>query len=285
MNDRTTGAVNERIAVGTTFTAPAVRSFDSSTSMLITLLGTGTSSGVPLIGCECDVCRSMDFRDKRLRSSIHIAIEGRSFVIDTGPDFRQQMLRLDLKQLDAVLFTHEHKDHTAGLDEVRAFNFRSGQDMPIYGRLPVLKQLEREFAYIFAETKYPGIPRVTPIEIDNESFEVLGIRFTPIDVLHHKLPVFGFRVGDFTYLTDLNFIEEQELEKVYGTKVLVLDALQRQPHISHFTLDQAIALANQIGAPRTYFTHISHKLGLHREVEKELPDHIRLGYDGLRIQL
>jgi phosphoribosyl 1,2-cyclic phosphate phosphodiesterase len=253
--------------------------------MIITLLGTGTSSGVPLIGCECDVCRSVDFRDKRLRSSIHIAIDGRSFVVDTGPDFRQQMLRLDLKQLDAVLFTHEHKDHTAGLDEVRAFNFRSGQDMPIYARLPVLTQLEQEFSYIFAEHKYPGIPRIRAHEIQNETFDVLGVRITPIDVLHHKLPVFGFRIGEFTYLTDLNSISEKELEKVYGTKVLVLDALQRLPHLSHFTLDEAIELANRIGASRTYFTHISHKLGLHREVEKELPSHIRLGYDGLQINL
>lgn len=253
--------------------------------MIITLLGTGTSSGVPLIGCECDVCRSVDFRDKRLRSSIHIAVDGRSFVVDTGPDFRQQMLRLDLKQLDAVLFTHEHKDHTAGLDEVRAFNFRSGRDMPIYARSTVLNQLEREFSYIFSEHKYPGIPQIRVHEIQNEPFDVEGVRVIPIEVLHHKLPVFGFRIGDFTYLTDLNYIEEEELRKVYGTKVLVLDALQRQPHISHFTLDQAVDLANRIGADQTYFTHISHRLGLHREVENELPMHIRLGYDGLRIRV
>lgn len=253
--------------------------------MIITLLGTGTSSGVPLIGCECDVCRSVDFRDKRLRSAIHISVNNRSFVVDTGPDFRQQVLRLDLKQLDAVLFTHEHKDHTAGMDEIRAYNFRSGQDIPIYARPSVLAQLTREFAYIFAEHKYPGIPRIQTNEIRNEPFEVQGVRFVPIEVMHHKLPVFGFRTGDFTYLTDLNYIADEELEKVYGTKVLVLDALQRQPHISHFTLDQAVALAERIGATKTYFTHISHKLGLHRDVEKELPAHIRLGYDGLQIKL
>ncbi|WP_338869706.1 MBL fold metallo-hydrolase [Spirosoma sp. SC4-14] len=253
--------------------------------MLITLLGTGTSSGVPLIGCECDVCRSVDFRDKRLRSSVHVALDGLSLVIDTGPDFRQQMLRLDLKQLDAVVFTHEHKDHTAGLDEVRAYNFRSGQDMPIYGRPSVLSQLEQEFAYIFAEHKYPGTPRIKPIPIQNDSFSIRGVSILPIQVMHHKLPVFGYRIGDFTYLTDLNFIADDELEKVYGTKVLVLDALQRLPHLSHFTLDQALELANRIGATRTYFTHISHKLGLHREVEKELPPHIRLGFDGLQIRL
>ncbi|QJW92375.1 MBL fold metallo-hydrolase [Spirosoma taeanense] len=253
--------------------------------MVITLLGTGTSSGVPLIGCECAVCRSVDYRDKRLRSSVHISVEGRSFVIDTGPDFRQQVLRLDLKQLDAVLFTHEHKDHTAGMDEVRAYNFRSGHDMPIYARQSVLTQLEREFSYVFAEHKYPGIPRIRAHEITNTSFEVMGVQIVPIEVMHHKLPVFGFRVGDFTYLTDLNYISDEELEKVYGTKVLVLDALQRQPHISHYTLDQAVAMAGRIGADRTYFTHISHKLGMHREVEKELPPSIRLGYDGLQIKL
>lgn len=253
--------------------------------MVITLLGTGTSSGVPLIGCECEVCRSVDFRDKRLRSSVHIAVDGRSFVIDTGPDFRQQVLRLDLKQLDAVLYTHEHKDHTAGMDEVRAYNFRSGQDMPIYARPSVLAQLEREFSYVFAEHKYPGTPRIRTNTIQNEPFAVMGVPFVPIEVMHHKLPVYGFRIGDFTYLTDLNFISEEELEKVYGTRVLVLDALQRQAHISHFTLDQAVALAQRVGAHRTYFTHISHKLGLHRDVEQELPPHIRLGYDSLQIKL
>ena len=253
--------------------------------MVVTLLGTGTSSGVPLIGCECAVCQSVDYRDKRFRSSIHIAVDARSFVIDTGPDFRQQVLRLRLKQLDAVLFTHEHKDHTAGLDEIRAYNFRSGQDIPLYARATVLAQLKREFAYIFADHKYPGIPHVRTAEIRNEPFEVLGVHFIPIEVMHHKLPVFVFRIGDFTYLTDLNHIADEELEKVYGTKILVLDALQRTAHISHFTLDQAVALAKRIGADQTYFTHISHKLGLHREVESELPPNIRLGYDGLQIRL
>nr|WP_293840991.1 MBL fold metallo-hydrolase [uncultured Arsenicibacter sp.] len=253
--------------------------------MLVTLLGTGTSSGVPLIACECEVCRSTDFRDKRLRTSIHLAVDDVSVVVDTGPDFRQQMLRMGLKRLDAVVFTHEHKDHTAGLDEVRAFNFRQNQEIPIYARDRVLAQLKNEFAYIFAEHKYPGVPHIQPHEIDDEPFEIRGVRFTPINVMHHKLPVYGFRVRDFTYLTDLNYISDEELEKVYGTRVLVLDALQRQPHISHFTLDEAVALAERIRAERTYFTHISHKLGTHRDVENELPPSIRLGYDGLQIQL
>lgn len=253
--------------------------------MVITLLGTGTSSGVPLIGCQCPVCRSVDFRDKRLRTSVHIAVAGKSFVIDTGPDFRQQVLRLDLQTLDAVLFTHEHKDHTAGLDEVRAYNFRSGQDMPVYGRASVLQQLEREFEYIFAEFRYPGVPRITTHAIRNEPFEVQGVLITPIEVMHHKLPVFGFRIGDFTYLTDLNYISDTELEKVRGTRILVLDALRHEPHLSHFTLAQALTLVERVQPERTYLTHISHQMGLHREINQTLPDGVRLGYDGLQIDL
>ncbi|GAB3908303.1 MBL fold metallo-hydrolase [Larkinella knui] len=253
--------------------------------MVVTLLGTGTSSGVPLIGCACEVCRSLDFRDKRLRTSIHLAIDGKSFVVDTGPDFRQQMLRTGINRLDAVIFTHEHKDHTAGLDEVRAYNFLQGQDIPIYADRRVLNQLQTEYAYIFAEKKYPGIPRLQLNEIRNEVFEIEGVRFTPIDVLHHRLPVFGYRIHNFTYLTDLNYISDEELEKVYGTQILVLDALQIEPHISHFTLDQAVALVERIRPEQTYFVHMSHKIGLHREVEKRLPLSIRLGYDGLKIEI
>ncbi|MGV3557972.1 MBL fold metallo-hydrolase [Larkinella arboricola] len=253
--------------------------------MIVTLLGTGTSSGVPLIGCTCEVCRSIDFRDKRLRTSIHLAVGGKSFVVDTGPDFRQQMLRAGIRHLDAVLFTHEHKDHTAGLDEVRAYNFLQRQDIPVYAHKRVLTQLQTEFAYIFAEKKYPGIPRLQLNEINNEPFELEGVPIIPIDVLHHRLPVFGYRIQNFTYLTDLNYISDQELEKVYGTEVLLLDALQIEPHISHFTLDQAIALVERIQPEKAYFIHISHKLGLHREVEKRLPESMRLGYDGLKISL
>jgi len=253
--------------------------------MLVTLLGTGTSSGVPLIGCGCEVCHSVDFRDKRLRASVHIAVDDLSFIIDTGPDFRQQVLRLNLLQLDAVLFTHEHKDHTAGLDEVRAYNFRSGQDMPVFGRPTVLTQLQREFSYVFAEKKYPGAPRIQLHDINNDPFVVKGVQVIPIEVMHHTLPVYGYRIGDFTYLTDLNAITDGELVKTAGTRVLVLDALQRDAHISHFTLDQAVSLAQRIGAEQTYFTHISHKLGLHHEVEKELPAGVRLGFDGLQIRL
>ncbi len=253
--------------------------------MIITLLGTGTSSGVPMIGCTCAVCRSLDFRDKRLRTSVHVQVAGKSLVIDTGPDFRQQALRLNLGSLDAVLFTHEHKDHTAGLDEVRAFNFRSGQDIPVYGRASVLHQLEREFAYIFAPVRYPGIPRLALHPIRNEPFEVLGIRVVPIEAMHYKLPVFGFRINDFTYLTDLNSITNSELDKLRGTRILILDALRQEPHLSHFSLPEALALVEQIRPEQTYLTHISHQMGLHRAVNLTLPPHVKLGYDGLTVDL
>ena len=253
--------------------------------MVITLLGTGTSSGIPLIGCRCDVCRSLDYRDKRLRVSIYVETQGKCFVIDTGPDFRQQMLRKDITQLDAVIFTHQHKDHTAGLDDVRAFNFLQNKDMPVYGRLQVLEQLKREFEYVFADYRYPGIPRLQLHEITNTPFDVLGVTFTPIDVLHHRLPVFGFRIGNFAYLTDVNHIPEAELAKLQNLDVLILGALQRETHISHFNLQQAIDVVSILKPQVTYFTHLSHKMGRHAEVEKELPAHIRLGFDGLKIKL
>ncbi len=251
--------------------------------MKITFLGTGTSQGVPVIACDCPVCSSLDFRDKRTRTSILIEIEDKTFVVDTGPDFRTQMLRERVKKLDAVIFTHEHKDHTAGMDDIRSYNFIQKKDMPIYGTQPVIKQIKREFSYIFEQIKYPGVPSVEVHEITNKPFEISGIPLTPILVMHYRLPVFGYRIGDFTYITDANHIDDRELEKVKGTKTLVLNALQKKHHISHFTLDEAIALVEKIQPERAYFTHISHKLGLHNEIEASLPDSIRLAYDGLKI--
>lgn len=254
--------------------------------MQITLLGTGTSSGVPVLTCRCPVCTSLDYRDKRLRVSIHIAVQGKNFVIDTGPDFRQQALRERIDSLDAVIFTHEHKDHTAGLDDIRPYNYLQGiKEMAIYAHPRVLNQLKREYHYAFEENKYPGVPLLQTVEIDAEPFAIEGVVFTPIRVMHHRLPVLGFRIGNFTYITDANFISEEELEKAKGSEVLVLNALQHTPHISHFTLSEAIEIAQKIGAKTTYFTHISHKLGLHREVEQTLPDGMFLGYDGQRISL
>ncbi|WP_373494879.1 MBL fold metallo-hydrolase [Aquiflexum sp.] len=253
--------------------------------MKVTFLGTGTSQGVPVICCDCPVCSSLDYRNKRLRSSIHLEIDGKSVVIDTGPDFRQQMLREKIQKLDCIIYTHEHKDHTAGLDDIRSYNFLQKKDIPIYGTQNVLGQIKREFSYIFEEVKYPGVPSVVTHEITNEPFEAEGIQVIPIQVMHYRLPVFGFRFGDFTYITDAKYIDYIELEKVKGTKVLVLNALQQSHHISHFTLKEAIEMVNFLKPDRAFFTHISHKLGTHEEVEKTMPTHIRLAYDGLQIEI
>jgi len=253
--------------------------------MKITFLGTGTSQGVPVIGCSCEVCTSLDFRDKRLRSSIQVQIAQRSFVIDTGPDFRQQMLRERVKRIDAILFTHAHRDHTAGLDDVRAYNFMQQMDMPVYGRREVLDQLRVEYAYAFSKENYPGIPRLLLNLIDNEPFSVDGVDIMPLEVLHLKMPVLGFRFENFSYITDANFIPDETLEKLKGTEVLVLNALQRNPHISHFNLDEALAMVEKIKPTQTYFTHISHNLGLHADVSKELPGNVMLSYDGLQLKM
>ncbi len=249
--------------------------------MKVTLLGTGTSQGVPVIGCGCEVCRSLDYRDKRLRSSVHVEVNGVNFVIDTGPDFRQQMLHEGIQRLDAVVFTHSHKDHTAGLDDVRAYNFKQSMDMPVYGMRQVLDQLKVEFAYAFTEKKYPGIPQLKLHELTEGEFEIQGIKITPLPVLHMRLSVLGFRIGSFAYITDANEIPDETYQKLKGTEVLILNALQYEKHISHFNLNEAIEVAQKVGAKKTYFTHISHKLGLHKTVEKELPANIFLGFDGL----
>jgi phosphoribosyl 1,2-cyclic phosphate phosphodiesterase len=251
----------------------------------ITFLGTGTSQGVPLIGCTCKVCTSPDKKDNRLRSSVMIEYKNTNIVIDTGPDFRQQMLREKVTKLDAVVFTHEHKDHTAGLDEVRAFNFINQMVMPVYATERVQEALKREFAYIFADLDYPGIPKIQLHTINDDEFAVGDMQIQPINVLHYKLPVKAFRIGNFTYITDANFISEEEKAKIKGSEVVVINALRRNEHISHFTFQEAIDLANELKAKKTYFTHISHQLGTHEEVTLELPEHIKLAYDGLHIEI
>lgn len=253
--------------------------------MKVTFLGTGTSQGVPVIACDCEVCQSLDYRDKRTRTSIHIQVDGKSIVFDTGPDFREQMLRERINHLDAVIYTHEHKDHTAGLDDVRSYNFKQDMDMPVYGRKPVLEQIQREFAYIFAVNKYPGIPKVKLFEIENKPFQVEGIDILPVDVWHYKLPVFGYRIKDFTYITDVNFIPDEEKDKIRGSKVLVLSALQKNSHLSHFNLEQAIDMVRELEIPQAYFIHMGHRMGLHRNIEEELPEGMELAYDGLQIEL
>lgn len=253
--------------------------------MRVTFLGTGTSQGVPVIGCTCEVCRSLDFRDKRLRTSILIELGEQTFIVDTGPDFRQQMLREQVKRIDAILFTHAHRDHTAGLDDIRAYNFMQEMPMPVYGASEVLAQLKTEYSYAFAKEYYPGIPRLQLHAINGNSFAVHGVDVLPLPVMHYRLPVFGFRIGNFSYITDANFIPEETLEKLKGTDTLVLNALQREQHVSHFNLQEALNMVETIGPAHTYFTHISHRLGLHADVEKELPDNVSLAFDGLRIPL
>lgn len=251
----------------------------------VTFLGTGTSQGVPLIACKCRVCTSTDPLDKRLRTSVLIETQGKTFVIDTGPDFRQQMLREKVQDVNAVLFTHEHKDHTAGLDDIRAFNFIHNKRIDVYATENVQRSLKREFAYIFENSEYPGIPEIDLRTITSAPFFIDGIEIIPIQVYHFKLPVLGFRIGDFTYIPDANNIPEKEKEKIKGSKVIVLNALRREHHISHFTFEEAIRQMNELNPEIGYFTHISHQLGLHKEVEKELPANIRLAYDGLKIEV
>lgn len=253
--------------------------------MKITFLGTGTSQGVPLIACPCNVCQSIDPHNKRLRTSILIEDKGKVIVIDTGPDFRAQMLREKVKQLDAVVFTHEHKDHTAGFDDIRAFNFISKKRIDVYASARVQEAIKREYAYIFSDFKYPGIPEINLFLLRNEPTLIHGIELLPVEVLHYKLPVFGYRIGDFTYITDANYISDKEKEKIKGSKVLVLNALRREPHVSHFTFDEALKVIEEIKPERAYLTHISHQLGLHAEVSKELPEGVELAYDGLRITI
>jgi len=250
----------------------------------ITFLGTGTSQGIPVIACDCKVCTSKSKHDKRLRVSVLIEDMGKAIVIDSGPDFRYQMLRVGLCHLDAILFTHEHKDHVAGLDDVRAFNHKQQAEIDIYAHYRVQEALRREFHYIFSGNKYPGIPRLKLNTIEeNQVFDVAGISVMPISVMHFKLPVFGYRIRGFSYITDANSISEEEKFKIKGSEVLVINALQKTKHISHFTLDEALTLAAEIGAKKTYITHISHNMGTHKEVSKELPEGVFLAYDGLEL--
>lgn len=251
--------------------------------MKVTFLGTGTSQGVPLIACDCKVCTSADERDKRLRSAVLIQKNEKNIVIDSGPDFRQQMLRCGIKHLDALVFTHAHKDHLAGMDDVRGFNFRMKKPIRIFCDERVEKQMRNEFHYIFSTEKYPGIPDVDINRIDKTSFDIDDIRVQTIEVMHYKLPVLGFRFDDFVYITDANFISDVEKEKIKGCHTLVLNALRKEPHISHFTLQEALDLIAEIKPQKAYLTHISHQLGLAATVEAELPPNVHLAYDGLQL--
>jgi len=253
--------------------------------MKITFLGTGTSQGVPIIGCKCKVCDSVNPKDHRLRTSVMIDVNGKRFVIDTGPDFRQQMLRERVDRIDAVIYTHEHRDHVAGLDDIRAFNFILKKKMDLYASEKTQKAIHEQFGYVFNEKKYPGIPEVNLHLIENKPFTIEGVEFIPILVKHMHLDVLGFRVGDFTYITDANFIPEEEKKKIYGSEILVLNALRKEKHISHFNLEEAIAQAQDLKPKKAYFVHMSHQMGLHEEVEDELPENIHLAFDGMQIKV
>ena len=238
-----------------------------------------------MIGCSCEVCTSSNKKDKRLRSSLLVRSPATTLVIDSGPDFRYQMLRENVKHLDAIVFTHPHKDHVAGLDDVRAYNFFSGKPMEVYANEMTQAVLIREFPYAFADTKYPGVPEIKLNTIAFEPFVVGDILLTPIMVWHMKMPVLGFRIDDFTYITDANRIEEAEQKKIHGSEVLTLNTLRKEPHISHFNLQQGVELAQKLDVPQTYFTHMSHQMGLHEKINEELPSNISLAHDGLVISL
>ena len=253
--------------------------------MEITFLGTGTSQGVPVITCKCDVCLSNNVKDNRLRTSVMVKHRQKSIVIDTGPDFRQQMIRENVDALDAVLFTHSHMDHTAGLDDIRSYNFKSKKPMEIFCSDDVLKALKMQFSYIFADFRYPGVPKVNVNLIDQDDFFIDTIKITPIKAFHYKLPVHGFRIKDFVYLTDVSNIPEKEKEKIKNADILVLDSLRKEPHMSHLCLQQSIDLIDELKPKKSYLIHISHLMGLHDQVQSELPPNIFLSYDGLKVKL
>ncbi len=253
--------------------------------MRVTFLGTGTSQGVPVIACGCDVCTKGGEKDRRLRTSVMIEVDNTVFNIDAGPDFRQQMLRENVKRLDAILITHCHKDHIAGLDDVRSFNYLYKKPMDIYAVPRDQKAIENEFAYAFGEDKYPGVPEFNMHTIGYEKFSVNGVEIIPLPALHLKMEVMGFRIGDFSYITDTNYIPASTLKLIAGSKVVVLNALRKRKHISHYNLDEAVKILEFLRPEQAFITHISHLMGFHDEVEKELPEFIRFAYDGLKIEL
>ncbi|MCC6723015.1 MAG: MBL fold metallo-hydrolase [Saprospiraceae bacterium] len=252
--------------------------------MNFTFLGTGTSQGVPIIGCDCEVCTSNDPRDHRLRCSLLVSHEGRNVAIDAGPDFRQQMLRAGVRRLDAVVLTHEHNDHIIGLDDVRPFIFMQNEPMPLYATDSVIKEVKQRFSYAFEENPYPGAPQfeLRPISKE-EPFEVAGIPFQPIEVLHGSLPVLGFRIGDFAYLTDMKTISPSEKSKLSGIKTLVVNALHLSQHHSHMNLEEALTFIEEVRPEQAWLTHISHSMGLHAERSKLLPKGVGLAWDGLAV--
>lgn len=254
-------------------------------NMKVTFLGTGTSTGVPVVACDCNVCKSNDFRDKRLRTSVMVEINQQNFIIDCGPDFRYQMIREKVEDITAIIFTHGHRDHIAGLDDVRAFNYVLNKSVDVYASEAVIEAIKREFPYIFTEKRFFGAPQLDFHIIENQVFRVQDLEILPVEVLHHKLSVLGFRIGNFSYITDASFISRQEKKKLAGSEVLVINALRKSKHISHFSLNEAIEVINEVKPAKAYITHLSHFIGLHDEVQKNLPENVYLAYDGLRLNI
>lgn len=248
--------------------------------MEVTFLGTGTSQGMPVIGCSCDVCTSVDSRDKRLRTSLMVKTGDIRLVIDSGPDFRYQMLRENVKSLDALLFTHEHRDHIAGLDDVRAFNWIQKKAMDLYAESRVLKEIREKFLYAF-DNSYPGVPRLNLHAIEEAKFDINGLSILPIRLMHYKLPILGFRFGDISYITDASYISDEERKKLIGSRYLIVNALRREKHPTHFNLQEALQLIEEIKPEKAYLTHISHQMGLYSDILKDLPDSVIPAYDGL----
>lgn len=252
--------------------------------MKITFLGTGTSQGIPVIACKCRVCNSSDARDNRLRSSVLIEDENHKIVIDTGPDFRQQMLRANVLTLDAVLFTHEHKDHVAGLDDIRSYNYLQNKPMDIYTEKRVLRALKREFPYIFRNRNYPGVPEVKLHKIrSGKLFEIADFSIMPIRVMHAHLPILGYRIHDFTYITDAKYIDNENMNLIKGTRILVINALREKEHFSHFNLSEALRTIKIINPEKAFLTHLSHKFDTHKNLSKLIPENVEIAYDGLEI--
>ena len=256
----------------------------NSTRGRLTFLGTGTSMGVPVVACDCAVCQSADLRNNRWRSSALVQVNGRQLVIDCGPDFRLQMLRAGIKHIDAILLTHGHYDHMSGLDDVRAFNWQTNGPMPIYAEHNVHNDMRKRFDYAFHDYKYPGVPEYTLVEITELPFQCMGVDVMPVRVWHHRLPVMGFRIGQMAYVTDTNRIDDEELQKLMGLDVLVISGLRFEPHISHYTLPEALEVIAKVKPRRAFITHIGHQLGLHDEVESQLPENVKLAFDGLMIE-
>ena len=253
--------------------------------MKVTFLGTGTSSGVPVIACDCSVCTSSDWKDKRLRCSVLLEWADSKVIIDVGTDFRQQMLRANVKQLDAVLITHAHFDHIGGLDELRAFNFKQGKDMPVYADVLASNMIRNMFSYVFAENKYPGTPNLSLESFEENNFTVANKTIIPIEIHHGKMPISAYRIDDFTYITDGKYVSDEAKAKIKGTKTLVINAVREEPHHSHFNLEEALAFIQEMEVERAYLIHISHRFKKHKAIEESLPSHVHAAYDGLQIEV